>query len=204
MSAARLTLNSGHPAIERLLRGCQGRGNRTVAPDPQLGRDPADGAGGLDCDDVVGLDVDPETTTTSPASCATCSAGSGRLDSPSTLQGWRRTDPARIEVHLQHHVEASEMTLATLLYPRLPRDVAKSLILDRAGATPARAARPGGARATPTPNRRPPEAIPSTRRSCAEVQGSRSAASPRRPATPTPWHGPPKTSTARAGRHSCR
>ena len=103
MSAARLTLNSGHPAIERLLRGAKDEGTeqllRTLNWD--VTRQMVQAA--LECEEVIGLDIDPETTTTVAGSSATCSDGSGRSESPATLQGWHRTDPSRIEVHLQHH-----------------------------------------------------------------------------------------------------
>lgn len=101
MSAARLTLNSGHPAIQRLLNGAKDEGTeqllRTLHWD--VTRQMVQAA--LSCEDVIGLDVDPEATTTAGV-LRNLLGRLWPLESPTTLAGWHRTDPARIEVHLQH------------------------------------------------------------------------------------------------------
>jgi hypothetical protein len=102
MSAARLTLNSGHPAIQRLLNGAKDEGTeqllRTLHWD--VTRQMVQAA--LSCEDVIGLDVDPEATTTAGV-LRNLLGRLWPLESPKTLAGWHRTDPSRIEVHLQHH-----------------------------------------------------------------------------------------------------
>lgn len=102
MSAARLTLNSGHAAIQRLLSGAKDEGTdqllRTLHWD--VTRQMVQAA--LEWDEVIGLEVDPETTTTAGV-LRNLLGRIWPLDSPTTLQGWRKSDMARIEVHLQHH-----------------------------------------------------------------------------------------------------
>lgn len=100
MSAARLTLNSGHPAIERLLNGAKDEGTdqllRTLNWD--ITRQMVQAA--LASDDVAGRDIDHESTSVA----AVLRNLLGRIwpiESTHTLRHWQQHDPARIEVHLQ-------------------------------------------------------------------------------------------------------
>jgi hypothetical protein len=102
MSAARLTLNSGHPAIERLLNGAKDDGTEQLlrALNWDVTRQMVHTA--LASDEVAGLELDPETTTVAGVLRNLL----GRIwpvESIATLQHWNRTEPARIEIHLQHH-----------------------------------------------------------------------------------------------------
>ena len=102
MSSARLTLNSGHAAMARLLTGAKDTGTeqllRTLNWD--VTRQMVQGA--LASDDVAGLDIDPEAT--SVAGVLRNLVGRiWPLESIATLRSWTRSDPARIEVHLQQH-----------------------------------------------------------------------------------------------------
>ena len=88
MSAARLTLNSGHPAIERLLNGAKDDGTeqllRTLNWD--VTRQMVQAA--LESDDVVGLDIDPEATTVAGV-LRNLLGRIWPLESPATLRQWR-------------------------------------------------------------------------------------------------------------------
>lgn len=104
MSAARLTLNSGHPAIVRLLGGARDAGTeqllRTLNWD--ITRQMVFAA--LDSDDVAGLDIDLDATSVAGVLRNLL----GRIwptASTATLRQWRRSDPSRIETHLQHNVK---------------------------------------------------------------------------------------------------
>lgn len=104
MSAARLTLNSGHPAIVRLLAGAKDAGTeqllRTLNWD--ITRQMVYAA--LESDDVAGLDIDAEAASVSGVLRNLL----GRIwptVSTATLRRWRMSDPARIEVRLQHNVK---------------------------------------------------------------------------------------------------
>lgn len=102
MSAVRLTLNSGHPAIERLLNGGRDDGTEMLlrALNWDVTRQMVQAA--LMSDDVAALDFDPETT--SVAGVLRNLVGRiWPLESVATLRHWHKNDPARIEVHLQHH-----------------------------------------------------------------------------------------------------
>lgn len=102
MSAARLTLNSGHPAIARLLAGAKDPATeqllRTLNWD--VTRQMVQSA--LECDDVEGLDVDFEATSVAGV-LRNLLARIWPTVSTATLRQWRKSDPARIEVHLQHN-----------------------------------------------------------------------------------------------------
>jgi hypothetical protein len=102
MSAARLTLNSGHPAIERLLNGEKDEGTEQLlrALNWDVTRQMVHAA--LMNDDVAGRDVDPETTSVAGV-LRNLLGRIWPLESPATLQQWHRNEPTRIEVHLQHH-----------------------------------------------------------------------------------------------------
>lgn len=104
MSAARLTLNSGHPSIVRLLGGAKDAGTeqllRTLNWD--ITRQMVFAA--LDSEDVAGLDIDLDATSVAGVLRNLL----GRIwptVSTATLRQWRRTDPSRIETHLQHNVK---------------------------------------------------------------------------------------------------
>ncbi len=101
MSAARLTLNSGHPAIGRLLAGAKDDGTaqllRTLHWD--VTRQMVQAA--LSSDAVIDAEVDPEGTSVA----AVLRNLLGRIwptHSAATLAAWMQMDPDRIEVHLQH------------------------------------------------------------------------------------------------------
>jgi hypothetical protein len=104
MSAARLTLNSGHPSIVRLLGGAKDAGTeqllRTLNWD--ITRQMVFAA--LESEDVAGLDIDLDATSVAGVLRNLL----GRIwptVSTATLRQWRRTDPSRIETHLQHNVK---------------------------------------------------------------------------------------------------
>lgn len=103
MSSTRLTLNSGNPQIKQMLAGTKDPGTdqllRTLRWD--VTRQMVYAA--LDSDDVAGLDIDSEAVSTAGVLRNLL----GRIwptVSVATLRQWRRTDPARIEVHLQQNV----------------------------------------------------------------------------------------------------
>lgn len=102
MSAVRLTLNSGHPAIERLLNGTKDDGTeqllRTLNWD--VTRQMVESA--ITSDDVVGLEPDLDATSVSGV-LRNLLSSIWPLESPMTLRQWSLTDPARIEVRLQQH-----------------------------------------------------------------------------------------------------
>jgi hypothetical protein len=104
MSAARLTLNSGHPAIVRLLAGAKDPGTEQLLRTLNWDITRQMVLAGLDCDDVMGLDIDPDAT-------SVAAVLRNLLDriwptvSTATLRQWRHTDPSRIEIHLQHNVK---------------------------------------------------------------------------------------------------
>lgn len=104
MSAARLTLNSGHPAIVRLLAGAKDAGTeqllRTLNWD--VTRQMVFAA--LESDDVAGLDIDPDAVTVSGV-LRNLLARIWPTVSTATLRQWRQVNPARIEVHLQHNAK---------------------------------------------------------------------------------------------------
>jgi hypothetical protein len=101
MSAARLTLNSGHPAIVRLLAGSRDAGSeqllRTLNWD--ITRKMVQAA--LACDDVGGLEIDPDDTTVAGV-LRNLLGRLWQLESVATIRHWQQTDPRRIEVHVQH------------------------------------------------------------------------------------------------------
>lgn len=102
MASARLTLNSGHPAIARLLTGATDAGTdqllRTLNWDVtrQMVRE------ALSSEDVVALDIDSEATSVAGV-LRNLIGRIWPLESIATLQLWSLSDPARIEVHLQQH-----------------------------------------------------------------------------------------------------
>lgn len=101
MSAARLTLNSSHPAMERLLSGARDEGTeqllRTLNWD--ISRQMVQAA--LASDAVLELDVDHEAT--SVASVLRNLLGRiWPIESTVTLRHWYANDPSRIEVRVQH------------------------------------------------------------------------------------------------------
>jgi len=102
MSAARLTLNSGHPAIERLLNGAKDDGTEQLlrALNWDVTRQMVHLA--LMSDDVAGLEIDPETTSVAGV-LRNLLGRIWPLESTATLRQWHKSEPARIEVHLQHH-----------------------------------------------------------------------------------------------------
>ena len=102
MSAARLTLNSGHPAIERMLNGAKDEGTEQLlrALNWDVTRQMVQTA--LMSDEVAGLDIDPETTSVAGV-LRNLLGRIWPLESTATLRQWLKNDPARIEVHLQHH-----------------------------------------------------------------------------------------------------
>ena len=104
MSAARLTLNSGHPAIVRLLAGAKDAGTEQLLRTLNWDITRQMVHAGLDSDDVAGLDIDLEATSVAGVLRNLL----GRVwptVSTATLRQWRRTDPSRIETHLQHNVK---------------------------------------------------------------------------------------------------
>lgn len=102
MSAARLTLNSGHPAIAKLLRGEKDEGTyqllRTLNWD--ITRQMVRLA--LKSEEVTILEVDPEALSVAGI-LRNLLASIWPLQSVITLRHWFEHDPSRIEVHLQHH-----------------------------------------------------------------------------------------------------
>lgn len=104
MSAARLTLNSGHPAIVRLLSGSKDPGTEQLLRTLNWDVTRQMVYAGLDSDDVAGLDVDTEATSVAGVLRNLL----GRMwpsVSTATLRHWRRTDPLRLETQLQHNVK---------------------------------------------------------------------------------------------------
>ena len=102
MSAARLTLNSGHPAIERLLNGAKDDGTEQLlrALNWDVTRQMVQAA--LASDEVQVSTSIPRRPPL-PESSGTFSDESGRSRASQLSKDRNRTDPARIEVHLQHH-----------------------------------------------------------------------------------------------------
>jgi hypothetical protein len=102
LSTARLTLNSGHPAVSRLLRGQKDEGTdqllRTLHWD--ITRQMV--ALALQNDEVAVLDVDPDATSVAGV-LRNLVATIWPLESVVTLRQWAENEPSRIEVHLQHH-----------------------------------------------------------------------------------------------------
>ena len=102
MAAARLTLNSAHPVIERLL---QGHSSEEVA---QLRRTLHWDVTrqlvlrALRHDEIVTSDFDPEATSVGGV-LRNLLGTIWPTDSPVTVRGWWESDPARIEVRLQSH-----------------------------------------------------------------------------------------------------
>lgn len=101
MSAARLTLNSGHPTVKRLLGGAKDEGTeqllRTLNWD--ITRQMVQAA--LGSKEVLEREIDHEATSIA----AILRNLLGRLwpmESPVTLESWYLNDPSRIEVHVQH------------------------------------------------------------------------------------------------------
>lgn len=104
MSAVRLTMNSGHPAIVHLLAGAKDAGTEQLLRTLNWDITRQMVFAGLDSDDVVGLEFDPDATTVAGVLRNLL----GRIwptVSSATLRQWRRTDPSRIEIHLQHNVK---------------------------------------------------------------------------------------------------
>jgi hypothetical protein len=102
LSAARLTLNSGHAAVTKLLLGEKDEGTdqllRTLHWD--ITRQMTISA--LRSEEVAVLDVDPDAT--SVAGVLRNLLGTiWPLESVVTLRHWWDSEPSRIEVHLQHH-----------------------------------------------------------------------------------------------------
>lgn len=101
MSAVRLTLNSAHPAVDRLLGGAKDEGTaqllRTLNWD--VTRQMVHAA--INDESVAGLDIDPEGTSVAVV-LRNLVGRIWPMESPATLRGWLKDDPARIEVHLQH------------------------------------------------------------------------------------------------------
>lgn len=102
MSSTRLILNSGHPAIGKLLRGEKDDGTsqllRTLHWD--ITRQMIHAA--LQSDEVAGLDTDPETVSVAGI-LRNLLASVWPLHNVVTLQNWFHNEPSRIEVHLQDH-----------------------------------------------------------------------------------------------------
>ena len=102
MSSARLTLNSGHPAVGKLLRGERDEGTgqllRTLNWD--ITRQMVQIA--LQSDDVAALDTDPDAISVAGV-LRNLLATVWPLESVVTLRNWLVYEPNRIEVHLQHH-----------------------------------------------------------------------------------------------------
>ncbi|KUI15398.1 hypothetical protein AU191_06685 [Mycolicibacterium acapulense] len=102
MSAARLTLNSGHPAIGKLLRGEKDEGTdqlrRTLNWD--VTRQMVYIA--LQNDDVAVLEMDPHALSIAGV-LRNLLATIWPLESVVTLRQWLETDPSRLERRLQDH-----------------------------------------------------------------------------------------------------
>lgn len=101
MSVARLTLNSGHPAIGKLLRGEKDDGTdqllRTLNWD--IARQMVYLA--LQSEDVAALEPDPDALSVAGV-LRNLLAALWPLESIVTLKHWLNHNPSRIEVHLQH------------------------------------------------------------------------------------------------------
>jgi hypothetical protein len=102
MSAARLTLNSGNPAIARLLKG--EKDERTDQLRRTLHWDVTRQmvALALVTDEVTALEIDPDATSVAGI-LRNLLASIWPHESVVTLRRWRDSDPSRLEVHLQHH-----------------------------------------------------------------------------------------------------
>jgi hypothetical protein len=102
MSGARLTLNSGHPAVEKLLRGEKDEGTeqllRTLNWD--VTRQMVHLA--LRSEDVAALELDPDALSVAGV-LRNLLAVIWPLESIVTLRHWLDDEPNRIEVHLQNH-----------------------------------------------------------------------------------------------------
>jgi hypothetical protein len=102
MSSARLTLNSGHPAIGKLLRGEKDEGTaqllRTLNWD--ITRQMVHVA--LQSEDVAALETDPDALSAAGI-LRNLLATIWPLESVVTLKNWLIHEPNRIEVHLQNH-----------------------------------------------------------------------------------------------------
>lgn len=104
MAAARLTLNSGHPAIVRLLAGSKDAGTEQLLRTLNWDITRQMVYAGLDSDDVAGLDIDPDATSVAGVLRNLL----GRIwptVTTATLRQWRQTNPSRIETHLQHNAK---------------------------------------------------------------------------------------------------
>lgn len=102
MSAARLTLNSGHPAIGKLLRGEKDDGTdqllRTLNWD--VTRQMVYLA--LQSDEVASLEMDPDSVSVTGV-LRNLLAAIWPLESVITLRQWLEAEPSRIERRIQHH-----------------------------------------------------------------------------------------------------
>ena len=103
MSAVRLTLNSGHPAVARLLQGA--RDDRTDQLLRTLNWDVTRQLVylALNSDDVASCDIDPEALSVASV-LRNLLAAIWPRESVMTLRTWAVQDASRLEVHLQHHL----------------------------------------------------------------------------------------------------
>jgi hypothetical protein len=102
MSAARLTLNSGHSAIAKMLRG--EKDDRTDQLLRTLNWDVTRQMVflALVTEEISSLDVDPEAVSVAGV-MRNLLAAIWPLESVVTLQRWKVVEPSRLELRIQHH-----------------------------------------------------------------------------------------------------
>ena len=101
MSAARLTLNSAHPAIRRLLNGEKDGGTEQLLRTLNWDITRLMVLAAIGNEDVMGLEVDQEDTSVA-AVLRNLLAQIWPTESTVTLGRWLQEDPARIETRIQH------------------------------------------------------------------------------------------------------
>lgn len=104
MSAARLTLNSGHPTVARMLQGQ--KNDLTVQMRRTLHWDVTRQlvAMALASDEVISAEFDPDATSVTGV-LRNLLASIWPKDSPVTVRRWWETNPSRVELRLQGHCE---------------------------------------------------------------------------------------------------
>lgn len=102
MSAVRLTLNSGHPAIAKLLAGSKGSEARQIQRliDIDVTRQLV--AIALGCEEVREMEVDWKAVSVGGVLRNLLQQIWPTGEDPQTLRSWQLTDPSRIESHIQH------------------------------------------------------------------------------------------------------
>lgn len=102
MSAARLTLNSGHPAVAKLLRGEKDEGTEQLLRTLNWDVTRQMTYLALQSDEIAALDIDPDAHSVAGV-LRNLLATVWPMESVLTLRHWLEHQPNRLEVHLQHH-----------------------------------------------------------------------------------------------------